>query len=499
MNKNVIERAMKAKAEREGKVYEYTDASTMHPIESIKGRTDCNALNQGMKVSVNSTCTGHAKEAIKVHYGVNYDAETAFTDFLNYEDMQDCNSADFYRMKNRELESICVHLGVKKSGKKSEKVHSIMNGLSDILSGITWLTDIDLSGDDALNYVLENSLHEIITFMIVRHHAFSPAKIVRDDAGNIITMLWFTDKDGCQILMNNHDDPYWNDVRQEVALSLLESEEVITVKNGYPKLTKGQWADCSRHISKFFRSTRTQYAGIDSREEESTFLTIHTVDESGKDTYTDKIVKRGKKSDSSYLQALACNTSKERLEKLANDSFLISFFRWLAVSKKYSKYYFPMFHYFCGKIDGLTNQAIMEKWDISRRILDKSVILIKEAYSEYGTYISKVNESFVDGCTYYKSDESSSGSYGFRYDLSGGIASGNILSCGCKYIPIQSIIDSNNERIRTEKVYRDREIKDAESKVQKASGKLEYRKESGYIIVSRDGKDIERYRIVKAV
>ena len=104
-----------------------------------------------------------------------------------------------------------------------------------------------------------------------------------------------------------------------------------------------------------------------------------------------------------------------------------------------------------------------------------------------------------DGCTYRRSDSTASGSYTFSY--------GDILY---GYIPP---IDRSGEELtksshdRKQALYeelfkqideRDKEIQDAENRIQKESGRLEYRKENGYVIVSRNGEDIERYRIIKA-
>ena len=508
MNQNIIARATKAKAEREGKTFEHIDASTMQTAESIKSRKDSNALNHGMQVSISSRCSGHAKEAVKVHYGINYDGEMCFPSFLDYEDMQNCTSSDFFKLRNADLEKICIELSVKRSGKKSEKVHSIMSGISDILQNVTWLTNIDLSGRDALDYILSNGLHEVIAYNIVRHHAFSMARYIIDPITGVNTGIGFpfTDAEGCKILMKNPNDPYWDDVKQEIASALLTTDDDIVVVNGYPKLTAKQWSLCARAISRFFYHTRTQYAGDKQKEENNVILSTCIVDDETDELIdiVDKVVYEHEKNNTAYIQALSANIAD--FDTLAHNDFLISFFRWLYNEKKYKKYYDSIFHYFTGKVEGMTNGEIMKKYRISRRIFDKSAMLIKEAYNDFGKYVCHVSERMTDGCTYYNSDNSASGSYTFSY---GDAITRKSFSDIVASHPIPSgerivIYNRDNKQALYEQLFkqideRDAEIKEAESRVQKASAKLEYRKESGFLIVSRNGEDIERYRIVKAV
>lgn len=345
----------------------------------------------------------------------NYDtSDFNYPSFIDYEDMSNTKKRELLSIRNIDLEKICVELSVKKTGKKSEKVSSILSGISNILDRVTWTTNIDIeSGDDAMQYIFENGLHEITTFYLVRDMAYNPVKIWKDENGNT-KELPYDCAGGCKILMKDLQDCIWDDVRQAVALAIIENPSIAYVKDGFCRLTSDGYRECKNAISRTFGKMRMRHN--DKNEER-----LSTIVCSDNGEY-EKIVTEGKKSDSAYITALSYNVPD--YEALANNDFLVSFFRWLKSEKKYAKYYDSMFSVFCGKVEGMKNKDIIESKNVTRRIFDKCIVLLKEAYKEYGhkCYDTSISESVSYGCTYKKPVYGAENAYTFKYgSLTSGI------------------------------------------------------------------------------
>lgn len=486
-------------------------------IENKKSAT----LNGKMNLDFSIQLEGRAAEKMKVKlsHDAYLDNDFAYPSYLDMQDMSDTKTTDYYALRNVDLEKLCIELGVAKSGKKSKKVASIMQGVSDIVNKVTWTTNIDLpAGNDTLNYIFANGLHEIVTFNMVRQMAYDFVKVTKRDAsGKAVDGLPYDCAEGCTILMNNMHDSMWEDVRQEVAMTIIEHPEYASVENGFMRLNRDGYRECKKAISRWFGKNRMNYSQKHKAESLDDITTVCT--DNGDN---EKVVKKGKKSDSAFIIALADNAD---LEKLANNDFIVSFFKWLRKNEKYSKYYESMFHIFCGKCKGMTNKTVMEVYGITRKIFDKSLALLKVAYTDFDQkcYHAGTTTSRTDGCTYYKSDNSCAGSYTFSYgdnltgytnhDLSHRLIKNPDYKSGSKapkYIyskEYESYVAYWEVAHKMQKLFKETveciKIKNLEAEIENAekaviaSGKLEYIKEGNRYNVYKNGKIYASYPLVK--
>lgn len=365
--------------------------------------------------TVSRTLENKHVDSMKVSYNTNYDTEVSYKNFLNIEDMQNLSVSDLFALKNKSLEQICIEIGVPKSGKKSKKVHNIMTGLSELLDKVTWNTNInyDSNTDDCLKYIFENGLHEIVTYTQVRKMAFGGTPVF-NDSGEIEKFRPYTCKQGCELLMYNNQDCLWDDVRQNVALAILENKDEFSVVNGYVKMTPAGFRIVRKYISRVFGAIRKN---SNQTEEELFAIDYKEVEnpDTGKKDKQEVIVKCGKKSDSSYIKALSHGINDDLL---TTNNFVKSYFEWLHKESAYKKYADNMQTVFSGKVAGMTNQQIMKNYGISRRIFDKCYSLLKVSYADFGNICHVVkNESSnrFYGCTYMDNDSSITGSYSYKY------------------------------------------------------------------------------------
>ena len=356
--------------------------------------------------------TNTTKKAVKINrqdaHAVNYDRITDIDIFTSVEEMANTTSASLKKHKNSTLEYMCESLGVKKSGKKADKIHAIMEYISQYLDNVNWVTNIDYPiGDlEGINYIFENGLHELACYFMVRKMAYEPMKnTISEKHPEGVPYLCY---EGCMILMKNSHDTLWDDCRQAVAMTIWENAEKVGVKDGYIYFKDSAvYGACLRAISNVFGKQRL------NRFQKKEPLFAITYDEKG----DEKAVFLGDsvQSENRYISTLS---EVVEIDEIISNDFVNQFFTWVHDNEKYKKYYSSMYHLFYGKCEGLTNQKIMSKYNISRRIFDKCFVLLRQAYIEYDTQIVTIKDTSraTYGNITYKAT-GTQGGYNFHYEF----------------------------------------------------------------------------------
>lgn len=383
--------------------------ATLASLESTEGKTaPINHKVEDKVRNINADKIDQLPQAIyKTPFGtVKRDA------FVDVADLETITSRDLFRLKNKDLEAIARGLEVSISGRKADKVHNIMVGLSDYQEKVTHIDNtVNIEGAKAVSdYMFSNHLHEILCYKMIVKMA-TKGFPVKDKDGKITAWKPYRCKEGCSILLKNSIDPLWNDCRQAVAMTLWENVTDITIVDGWLHFPDGKiWNACQRAISHVFSKQRLNSDQIKSPSFSA------GIDEHG--NYI--IAGLTKAEETKYIKAITteCGT----LEEIANNTYVVDFFKWVKTTKKYGKHTENMMHVFSARIEGLTKLETCAKYSISKHLFDDSLTRIKSAYTEYSAeHGSLVGEDVASsnkkiGCTYRKSDDSASGSYGFCYN-----------------------------------------------------------------------------------